>query len=342
MITNERPGVYSSYEVTNSISGSSTGDIVAIVAIAEKGFDDGAVKVTTYEQAVTAFGSCVLAEMCSLALQNGASAVYGVAIDEGGSDTEDYAAAFATIATIEDISIELCDSQDADVHEAMQTAILGASENYKYRIGIVESLGTVTELCASALALNCERMLLISADAGTQSGYFAAALAGAIAATTDPAVPITGADLSGITVTERYVDEDINTLVRGGVTIFEQAGTGAYVLRAVSTYSQTAGVSDATWREITTIRIIDELIPSVRDALKLRFTRAKNTEQTRGAIRTQVIIELEDRISREIIDSYGDVTVTASEDEPTACEVSLEFAVTHGLSHIMLTAKITV
>ena len=68
----------------------------------------------------------------------------------------------------------------------------------------------------------------------------------------------------------------------------------------------------------------------------------KNNIQTRGAIRTRVVIELENYLAREIIDSYGDVTAEASSDDPGICVVSFRFAVTHGLNIIELSAVITV
>ena len=58
----------------------------------------------------------------------------------------------------------------------------------------------------------------------------------------------------------------------------------------------TAGADDTTWRELTTILIVDNVIPAVRSSLRSRFRQAKNTVQTRGAVRSQVIMELENRL----------------------------------------------
>ena len=49
------------------------------------------------------------------------------------------------------------------------------------------------------------------------------------------------------------------------------------------------------------------VIPTIRSALRTRFARSKNTAQSRGAIRSQVVLELEEMKSREIVDSYGEV-----------------------------------
>ncbi len=55
----------------------------------------------------------------------------------------------------------------------------------------------------------------------------------------------------------------------------------------------------------------------------------------------QVIVELENRVAREVIDSYEDVTVSALESDPTVCLVEVAFTVAHGLNQICLSAHIT-
>ncbi len=341
MALNERPGVYSSYEVTSSVRGSTTGGDAGCAAKSAKGTELGCVRITSSAQALEQFGEGSLSDMCAVALRCGAGAVVARAVGED-ADAADYAAAFAELCEAESIGVMFCDSREANVHSAMMEAILAASETCRYRIGVAESAGETAALVSAAKALNCERMVLVAAEAAEAKGSYAAALTGVIAATSDPALPINGATLTGIGCSLRYSDDDVNTLVRGGVTLIEnQAGTPA-VLRAVTTRTTTGGVEDTTWREVTTVRIIDEVIPAIRDSLRRRFSRAKNTAQTRGAIRTQVVIELQDRVTREIIDSYGDVTVEPAADDPTVCEVGFGFTVAHGLNHIYLAARITV
>ena len=62
---------------------------------------------------------------------------------------------------------------------------------------------------------------------------------------------------------------------------------------------------------------IRDRIPTIRTSLRSKFTRSKNTAQTRSAIRSQTVVELEKKLAAEIIDSYGEVTVTASDEDPT-------------------------
>ena len=126
------------------------------------------------------------------------------------------------------------------------------------------------------------------------------------------------------------------------MTPLEAAGGQVSIVRGVTTRTKTGGSADATWRELTTIRGVDDVIPAVRDALRAKFSRAKNTAQSRGAIRSQVVLELENKLAREIITGYGDVTVTADSENPTVCLVDFSFTVAHGLNQIWLSAHITV
>ena len=141
---------------------------------------------------------------------------------------------------------------------------------------------------------------------------------------------------------QRQDMDEIDRLVQGGVTPLEAVGGVVSPVRGITTRTSTGGAPDTTWRELTTILIVDDVIPSIRQSLRNRFSKTKNTGQTRGAIRSQVIVELESKLRSEIIDSYGDVTVSVYDEDPTVCLVEFSFAVAHGLNQIYLTAHITI
>ena len=90
------------------------------------------------------------------------------------------------------------------------------------------------------------------------------------------------------------------------------------------------------------IRVVDDVISSLRAALRTKFARVKNTAQSRSAIRAQVVLELENRKEREIISGYDNVAVSADPDNPTVCQVEFSFSAAQGLNQIWLTAHITV
>lgn len=347
----ERPGVYSSYDASSLVRGSDGRKTVGLIAVNAQAQAGAPQTITSYEAACAAFGAgeqeTDMAQLIRLILLNGAAAVVALPI----ADAEGYDDAFTTMNAQENVSIVVCDSTDQGVQQSLRDAVLAASAARRERIAVVAGAAqeSVSALIDRAKALNCERVVLVAPGAVNAEGEelsgvpAAAAVAGAIAALTDPAVPLGGAELQGLSgLASQYGDNDIDLLVRGGVTPLESTAGTVSPVRGITTRTTTGGAADTTWRELTTILIVDDVIPAVRQALRSKFARAKNTAQSRSAIRSQVIVELEKKVAEEIIDSYGEVTVTASEDDPTVCLVEFSFAVAHGLNQIYLMVHITV
>ena len=345
----ERPGVYSSYDASTVVSAGRAAKVIGVAAKAVKGTAGEVVTLTGYAAGVAAFGEDAadtpgMSTILRLLFANGASTVAAVRVAEAGA-VKDYQDAFAALGGKE-ARILVCDSAEETVQQALRTAVEDASAARMERIAVVGGDGeSAAELVTHAAALNSERMVLVGPDALDSGGktlpgvFAAAALAGVIASGRDPAVPLNGAEIRGLGgLSTVYSDNDIDLLVRGGVTPLESAAGTVSPVRGITTRTTTGGTADTTWRELTTILIVDDVIPAVRQALRSKFARAKNTAQSRS----QVIVELEKKVTEEIIDSYGEVTVTASEDDPTVCLVEFSFAVAHGLNQIYLTVHITV
>ncbi|MDE7041606.1 MAG: phage tail sheath protein [Oscillospiraceae bacterium] len=349
-IIHERPGVYSSYDASAAVRGGRAARTVGVAAKSTSGTANAAVRLTSYEMGLSAFGEDAegtpgMSAILKLLFLGGASTVVAVKVDE-----DDYAAAFRVLQTVENLQVIVCDSGELTVQQALRVSLESASAARRERIAVVGMNDASTaDLTERAKALNSERMVLVGPDgldgAGKPvSGVFtAAAVAAAVAMTRDPAIPLNGTPLNGLTgVSVDYTDSEIDVLVRGGVTPLEAVGGVVSPVRGITTRTTTGGADDTTWRELTTILIADDVIPAIRQSLRSRFSQTKNTVQTRGAIRSQTIVELENKLRAEIIDSYSDVAVSASEEDPTICLVEFSFAVAHGLNQIYLTAHITI
>ena len=352
-VIHERPGVYSSYDASAVISGGAARKVVGVAAKAAKGSQETVTLLSSYAEGVAAFGEDTAETSMALLLRmlylNGAATVAAVAVKSTGT-TADYEAAFALLEQQETPGILICDSTDVTVQQALRDSVCTASAARRERIAVVGSTGESTaELAERAGDINSERVVLVGGEgldaAGVSMGgaASAAALAGVIAAQSDPAVPLNGALLQGMSgLVQHYSDTEIDTLVRAGVTPLESSAGAVRAVRGITTRTTTGGAADMTWRELTTILIVDNVIPQIRDALRRKFSRTKNTAQTRSAIRSQVIVELENKRGAQIIDSFGEVQVRASAEDASVCEVEFTFTVAHGLNQIYLTAHITV
>lgn len=349
VVYHERPGVYSDYDTSSAAATAGRASVVAVAAVSEAAA--GLYTVTSYASGAATFGEdSQMGQLLKLLYLNGAGTVlaYPVAADT----QENYTAAFAALLGEKQASYIICGSGSSAVHTALKAAVLKSSSERGECIAIVgmDDAPEEEELLERAEALNSERVVLVgpgcyAAGSITSGGGIlgAAALAGVMAAQADPAVPFNGVALAGLDgVTARYEDTAMDALICGGVTVLEEMSGQVCVVRGITTRTTTGGAEDTTWREVNTILIADNVIPAIRNSLRTKFLRTKNNATTRSAIRSQVIVELEDRVTREIIDSYDSVTVTADTTDPTVCLVEFGFAVVHGLSRIYLTAHISI
>ena len=323
----ERPGVYVEYDTTGR-SAAGAGRTVGIAAL---GSGSGLYRFASEQAALAAFpASGAMGKMLALAFRNGAATVLCCPV------AENYDAAFALLLPEADVIATDCRNADALAALAEALCAEGAGE----RLALADSDESVENLCALAQSLNCERLVLLT-ESG-EAGLAASAMAGVLSARDDPALPLSGAALEGLTEAAVPPDSEIDALVRAGVTPLERSGGAVRIVRAVTTRTMTEGIADATWRELSTVLIVDDVIPAVRDALSAKFLRRKNTPVTRNAIRAQAAIILDDRVRREIIEGYDSLRVEPVAGDPTACEVSFAFRVVQGLLRIHLYAHILV
>lgn len=348
-IVHERPGVYSVYDASTVVSSGKAARIIGVAAKAAQGDEAAPVTVTGCAAGAAVFGEeGNMSRLLRLLFANGAGAVTAVRVADKG-DLAAYQAAFVALEK-RDVQIVICDSAEETVHQALRTSVEEASAARRERIAVAGGDGDTTEqLIARAKALNSERMVLTGPDAVDEQGervpgvFAAAAVAAVIAGTRDPATPLNGAAVKGLGgLLEDYGDNEIDLLVRGGVTPLECVGGVISPVRGITTRTSSGGAEDTTWRELTTIMVVDDVIPAVRAALRSKFVQGKNNARGRAAIRSQVIVELERKLAAEIIDGYDEVTVTASEEDPTICLVEFGFSVAHGLNQVHLTVHITV
>ena len=204
----ERPGVYSVYDASSVTSAGRAAKRIGVAALAVKGTANTAVTLTGYGAGVEVFGedgadTPGMSTLLKLLFANGASTVYAVRVDAGGG-LEAYQAAFAALANC-DVQVVVCDSSELTIQKALKTAVETASAARGERIGVIGGSGdTAAQLVTRAEAINSERMVLVGPDMKDESGkalsgvFAAAAVAGAIACGADPAVPLNGAELYGI------------------------------------------------------------------------------------------------------------------------------------------------
>ena len=96
-IIHERPGVYSSYDASAAVRGGRAARTVGVAAKSASGTANAAVRLTSYEMGLSAFGEDAegtpgMSAILKLLFLGGASTVVAVKVDE-----DDYAAAFRVL-----------------------------------------------------------------------------------------------------------------------------------------------------------------------------------------------------------------------------------------------------
>ena len=341
IVYHERPGVYVEYDATSRMANSG----IRVVGVAGIG-SSGLYRFTSAASALRTFPDTTpLGKMLQLAFANGAARVVCCPVEKDTLDA--YAAAMARLVTEGEVNCLALETENMQMLKTLGEQLCAMDAPCICFAGpnapAMEALGIMAQ------TINCERMVLLGPGVrytGTEdySGCFAAAaMAGLVSAQTDPALPLHGARLLGLDgVKETLTESQIDDAVCAGVTPLELIGGQVSIIRAVTTRTMTDGMPDDTWRELTTMCILDDVIPTVKNTLAAKFLRRKNTAVTRNAIRSQVAIVLDDRVRREIIESYDALQVEAVEGDPTTCRVSFAFSVVHGLCRIHLSIHILV
>lgn len=329
MTISERPGIYAGY-VVNSAPRFGGGGITVGVAAETNGGSAGS--VSGYLDAVQKFGLCAMTSLIRILYSNGAGNIIAEPVND-----DDYERGFKALLNA-DADIIICDCNTAEVLESMKAAL----EEKDYCFGIAEFDGSAAECAALAQELNFERMLLCG-NVTEISGGIAAALAGSMAYENDPMMYFNGRRLYACGELENsYTQQETEALIAGGVTPVENDGSGIVTVRGITTKTSTDVVADKSLREANTVMVANEVIKTVSEALRLKFARSRNDSLTRGAIRSQVIVELEKLQKAGIIESYGSVSAVADSSDATVCRVSFEFTAAHGLNTILLTAYLEV
>lgn len=352
------PGVYSKIDASAAVQSlSPNNSVIGIVGLAEEGEFNKPYAPTSLNDAISVYGKdSNIVKLMMVASENGAGAFIAVRVDNSLEDAEpDYESAFNALAKEEAVDIVIIDSVEKTDISLLKNHLQTTSENRKERIGFYgyEKSTTVKDAIADAQEYNSGRLYgsypnLLDIDGNEVSGVFsAAALAGQVAAETDPSMPMTNVQLNGFYgVANKLEDSEMDALIVGGVIPLEALGGNIFIVRAVSTYTKSPdGETDITWQEITTTRISDYIFKDLRSRLRRNYARAKQTQETRDSIKSEVISSLlayQELDYIQNVDPSMDVSISISPINPLRNDVNFKYNVTGPLNVIHLTGQLVI
>ena len=362
MASDKIPGVYSSIDASAALKSLSANDYV-IGIIAKGSVDDTVLKLKnkayapiSFEDAKAKYGdNSNIVKLMGVAIDNGGTKFIVVRVDDTTDPANpDYKGALAVSELEEAIDIIITDSMNPTTFADVKTSINNASLNRKERTAVVgfDVATDMSTVITTAQSINSNRVLtaypnLLDSKGTELSGmYLAAAIAGQLAKEQDPSMPFTGVELVGFYgVTKKLKDSEMESLIDAGVIPLEAKNGSIRVVRCITTYTKDSqGAIDITWQEVTTVRISDYIFKDLRESLARRFQRAKQTKDTRDAIRSEVMTRLITYQELEYIENVedGDVTIAINPSNPLRNDVSFKYDVTGPLNIINLTGYLVI
>lgn len=321
-----RPGVFTCTSTVPACLGKSRGGAAA-AAQADAGEPGKAVRIESREQAQEFGIESPLCRMASILLEAGVSPVWAVPAGE------DYAAAYAACEGLSDV---IAVTGDGGMQELCRH-VERCCENGRERIGILPAEG-VKAACTAAKAANNPHIAVVC-DGGNKTEETAAAFTAAVVSA--PA----GANLNGeaLPLEEfdgRLSDSEVESLLKCGVTPVEYADETAVAVRAVTSCTSALGRQTRAYSSLSATLAADDVVRTIRQAVRLRLKGMKNTPVTRESIASQIVVELENKQAQGVIDCYLPPVVRAHSADPAVCMVTLQFQAAPEMSQIVISAQI--
>lgn len=355
-----RPGIFVDYRVLSE-KRSDSGKCVGIVGCGSVGMDGiRAVSVTSLEVAYELFGETApITALIGAVMDNADCPVVAVAVPLG-AEIGQWNAALDCICALQEPYCIVCGSNNTDVLRYGTALLRNGSVGGK--ILFAPAPATSEAACAFATELNCERVVLctpplVRAGQATRSlasdesnldasALDASSLDVSAAVVAAMAARGSGRNLFGEEVLGEYdilsgmTESEINLLLRGGVTVLEVGSVCPEVIRCVTTRTMdSSGKPDGSFRNLSAITALDEVVTSLRTALDARF-EAGNGRLTLDMVRSVVELELLDNQELGLLSGYGKPMVELSEEDPSVCSITVELQIAQGVSQIRLLACI--
>ncbi len=344
-IQNQRPGVYSSYDISSMYATPLSTKFAAVVAKSSGGETMKLYSYKSYKEACEFFSpdgdGVFMRSIIATLFESGVREVLAVPVGDSYGD------AFNLLETTENVGAIITDASEDDDLAALKSRVQKNSEIQRECLGFC-GIDVPEVATLAAQKLNCERIVLVcpkvfSRISGACSSVIAAAaFAGKILAAGDAAANFNGEAYPQLTLPDALPESQIQSLLEAGVTVFESVGGSVECIRALTTRTKTGGVPDRSMAGVNTVLIIDEVMAAVRAALKIQLRGGRISGSPIESIRSQIVVTLAQKQSDGLLMSFATPHCYPSSTDPSVLIVELSFAVAHVVSQIHVTTHIQV
>lgn len=331
LITGERSGVFIDHDSSMVISGDLGGGNAVLVADFDSAVE---MKIFHTVGAVSADrelpGNSEVSQAVKALLSGDISAVYLL------PSRGDFEAALEKAAELENVRYIVLASADSGAHTSFAKLLYSLADRQRECIGFSFAEGADAAV-ASATAANCERLMLTHSG-----GTLAAAALAASVSRVQMSDPLYNLPLECDATVSTLSEDELDRLIRNGVTVLESVGGKLYAIRVVTTRSHTDGVPDRSLLDLQVVRIRDHVLSNVRLILSQMLGNLRSNPQSRLAISTQVSLVMEDMVAAGLLSQYEPPEISEDENDSSVCNVLLSFTVAKGFCRIVISANISV
>ena len=255
----------------------------------------------------------------------------------------DYYSATTALAKQKNVSVVI---SAAESDEDIQSSLNGVKDNSNKQNEQICILGFPDSGSAlhAAKLLNDERAVItapqIMFDGMCNPIFSACVMAAQILIQNDPSYNFNGFSADSFKAEYPLNEAEIQNMIAGGVTAFENVQDGIECVRAVTTRTSVNGISDLSMRSINTVLIIDDVISSIRESLSKRLKGIHLSVQSYDSIASQVMVELNAKKNEGLLESFVSPKVYSHPEDPSICVTELSFNIAHVVSQIHITAHI--
>lgn len=343
METSMRPGVFTSYNVTN-LRTSLKGRAIGIVGRSTKSIPNNMPEIMqpiTILEAEKAYGSMSnIVGLIETVMDNLQCNVYSIGVEL--NNMEHYKLALDKLIELEDVYCIVSDSLEVEFALYAKSR-LPLGNGPKLYIAPVPPDANVAEYASS---INCERIALsypVIKKPLNFSDISPALLASLISLNPSSTMFLSGRQVLGIYRFYGFPTEaQKNAYIKGGVCVFEAIGEQVQLIRGVSSKTRTdGGVLDNTYRDLAVITGLDEINVALSTVLKQRIQGAAGIISLE-AINSIVLSELIGFKDRGTISNFLPPLIVPSSEDPSICIITLCITLRHTVNQIYLNLNIAV
>ena len=320
-VISQRPGVYSRYTVSLA-AGRAVPKGAALVAA--KGSAEEKSRLDSFSSLSALKGwegfreDSPCHQAGALLLEQGVGKVYLFTVEE------DYAPSVAAAEKLWDIGAVVTDCTQKEVLRqfAQEARELSGSQLGRAVFSGAETVEDSLRLAEETASSRCCLCYPPMERKGEKKSlYTAAAFAARVLTLESPAYTLNWMELEGVTCPDSPTEEEVNQLILGGVTPFENWQGKVQCIRAVTT-----GVHrEQGMKSLNTLLIVDHVMAYLRENLTALLKSGRGKPLGGEAIASQAAVLLSNKQDEGLLTAFEPPTVSASPEDPTLCILRVGF-----------------